>query len=348
MNRQLLLVAGLVVVLAAVGVYMTFGHSNRPKHISNEEEDDDGGATQDDSLTVDAASLMQAQAGGSTSGKSEDAPMFITNEPIDPTMTLPPDRVVKKFAFEPYGRPLIIPTVQGRLGRKAAGTPPFNLVQCDLLGGYAIRWNYKYFTLKDANTMEWTEDKQEPHSCWRIVPGYCGNEGYVMLRSLANNQFLTYDTASDALVCRDIPTGRTAKQYCWKLTPDAATQGPCGCQYDYKLGRVVCKPCNVKKMPDGNESCSTVTLGYQAECCVAKRWGSQSDPFCRTAAWPEVIGRSVQEAMLFLRTRRPDLVLQPCPSPCSVSAYPEPKQNIIVIPYDPRTGTVTAAARRLV
>lgn len=261
--------------------------------------------------------------------------------------TLAPDSVVTPFAFELYGRDKVVPTVDGRVARKVAGNPPYNLVQCNLTGGYAVRWNSTFLTLESSQVLKWTETKQEPHSCWKIVPGYCGDNKYVMLRSLANNMFLTIDLASDTLVCKDIPTGRTAKQYCWKLEPDVAKPARCGCEYDYSKGKVVCIPCDVKKLPDGNQSCDTVTPGYKAECCLTDG-RHNSDPFCRTAAWPEVVGRSLKEAMLYLRTRRPDLVLSPCPNECTTKAFPEPKQNVVVIPYDPRSGIVTAAARRLI
>jgi hypothetical protein len=261
--------------------------------------------------------------------------------------TLAPDSVLRTFAFELYGRDLVVPTVQGRVARKPAGNPPYNLVQCNLAGGYAVRWNSTFLTLENANSVIWTDQKQEPHSCWKVVPGYCGDEKYIMLRSLANNMFLTVDASSDALVCKDIPTARTAKQYCWKLVPEAPVAKKCGCEYDYSKGRVVCIPCDIKKLPNGTESCETVTAGYRAECCL-ETGSKRNDPWCRTAVWPEVVGRSLREVMLYIRTRRPDLVLQPCANECTTAAFPEPKPSVVIIPYDARSGIVTAPARRLI
>lgn len=261
-----------------------------------------------------------------------------------------PDIKVGVFAFESMTMPGYVPTIDASLANKTAAMPPFKFVACGD-SGYAIRWNGKYLTLDQDRVAYWHEEKLEPDSCFKVVPGYCGTTKYIMLRSGANNSFLRYDPSSKKLVCVDAPTGRTSSKFCWKLEPDpVVVKQPCGCQYSYELGRVVCTPCDgVKEMPDTlNGSCSTVTAGYQATCCIRKGAASQSDAFCNTVAWPEVVGRTLQEAMLYIRTRRPDLTLVPCSAPCTAEAYPTQSPNTVVIPYDPRSGLVVAAARRLI
>lgn len=268
--------------------------------------------------------------------------------------TREPDSQLASFAFEPVDKPLFVPNKDAVLERKPAGNAPYKLVQCgdgtSAGASYAIRWNQRYLTVYGPNKLEWNEQKKEPDSCFKIVPGNCNGDAFVMLRAMYNNMFVRYDNATLALVARDIPTARTALQYCWKLKPDETLKQPCGCQYSYDLGRVVCTPCDVKKMPDpASASCSTVTAGYQAECCLAKgAAGAAQDPFCKAAVFTEIVGRSIKEAMLYIRTRRPDLQMQPCPMPCTVSGYPTPTPNTVVIPYDPRTDLVTAPARVLV
>lgn len=261
-----------------------------------------------------------------------------------PIATDEPDEKLAAFAFESLVRPGQVPSKAGTLIPKPAGNPPYKLVQCGK--GYAIRWMGRYLSVDSPNKLVWTESKQEPHSCFRIIPGYCDDQKYVMLRSIANSLFVRPDD-SGALVCKDTPTARNAKQYCWKLNPDVAGVQPCGCTYSQDLQRVVCTPCGppVNTRPAPGSSCSTVTPGHHAQCCLSKTRGD--DAYCQTVTWPETVGRNLQEAMLYLRTKRPDLVLTPCPSPCAVSGYPTPAPNVVVIPYDPRTMFVTAPARRL-
>jgi hypothetical protein len=261
-----------------------------------------------------------------------------------------PDIKVGTFAFESMTMPGYVPTLDGTIQKKTPGMPPFKFVACGD-SGYAIRWNSVYLTLDADKNAYWHEEKLEPDSCFEVIPGQCGTTKHVMLRSSANNNFLRHDPTTKKLVCIDAPTGRTASTFCWKLEPDAVvTKQPCGCQYSYELGRVVCTPCDgVKEMPDSaGGSCSTVTSGYQATCCLRKGAAAQNDAYCNTVAWPEVVGRTLQEAMLYIRTRRPDLTLVPCSAPCTANAYPTQSPNTVVIPYDPRSGLVVAAARRLI
>ena len=263
----------------------------------------------------------------------------------DPIAQVEPDSKLASFAFESLIKPGQVPDVEGRLVQKPAGNPPYKLVQCD--DGYAIRWQGRYLTVEDPNKVAWLESKQEPNSCFKIMPGYCGQKQYIMLRSKANALFLRPDGPSNALVCKDTPTARTAQTYCWKLQPDIQGIQPCGCQYSYDLQRVVCTPCNVKTEALPGASCSTVSPGYVATCCL-QAGRHKTDAHCKSVVWPEVVGRSVKEAMLVLRTKRPEMVLRPCPEPCTVKAYPVPSRNTIIIPYDARTQIVTSPARVLI
>jgi hypothetical protein len=253
------------------------------------------------------------------------------------------------FAFESKTKPGHVPNTSGAIAPKPAGNPPYKFVACEASASYAIRWNGRYLTVKSPNSVKWTEERQEPESCFKTVPGYCGaGNGYVMLRSAANKMFVRADASSGLLVCKDTPTARTAAAYCWRLAPDAVpAKQPCGQQYSYDLGRIVDVPCNVKEMPAGNESCSTVTRGYQATCCIRKGPGAH-DAFCDATIFPKVVGQQLQQALLYIRTRRPDLTLKPCPEPCTTQAVPEQYPNVVIVPYDARSGYVTSIPRRLV
>ena len=260
----------------------------------------------------------------------------------------PPEAKLATFAFESKTRPKYVPNQQGRIAIIPSGNPPYKLVGCDSVGAYAIRWNGRYLTVDSPNLVKWTEEKLEPGSCFKIVPGYCGGGEYIMLRSVANKLVLRADDTYGQLVCKDTPTARTADSYCWKLNPTTTSKQPCGPQYSYDLGRIVDIPCNVKEMPDGNASCSTVTAGYQAKCCTAKGQGAAHDTFCEATIFPKVVGKSLQEAILYIRTRRPDLSLKPCPEPCTTEAIPIQSPNLVIIPYDARSNVVTSVPRRLV
>jgi hypothetical protein len=157
------------------------------------------------------------------------------------------------FAFEHLTRAYHVPTLTGTIVRKPPANPPYKLVPCAGEGMYAVRWQGKFLTLdRDNLVVKWTDERVEPQSCWRVVPGYCGNDEFILLRSVANNMVLRPDGASGQLVVKDIPTARTAKDFCWKLvgrTPGQPVSTDCGCQYDYEKARVVCIPCGDAKTP---------------------------------------------------------------------------------------------------
>lgn len=265
--------------------------------------------------------------------------------------TDPPEARLANFAFEPKTKPGYVPNKKGRLAPKPAGNPAYKLVGCRLSGAYAIRWHGRYLTLVSPTKMLWTLEKEEPNSCFKIVPGYCGGDGksFVMLRSVTNKHFVRFENTTGALVCKDSPTSRTSAGYCWKLQPDSiGTRQPCGSQYSFDLGRVIDVPCDVVATPAPGQSCSTVTAGYKANCCIKKGPTDETDEYCKGTVWFDVVGRPLAEALLVLRTRRPDLTFKPCPEPCTLQATPLQNPNLVVVPYDARSGIVTSPARVLV
>ena len=254
-----------------------------------------------------------------------------------------PEAKLANFAFEHYRMKNYVPDVTGKIVRKPAGNPPYKLVGCESsAGGYAIRWNGMYLVVDTPNRLTWVGEKQEPGGCFKLVPGYCGGgNSYVMLRSMANKLFVRIDGPSNALVCKDTPTGRTAADFCWKLQPDTTGKQPCGQIYSYDLGKVIDVPCNVVSSPAAGKSCSTVTPGYHAQCCM-KKGVSHDDKYCTSIIFPQVVGQSLQQALLYIRTRRPDLTLKPCPSPCTMRATPIQNPKLVVVPYDARSNIVTS------
>lgn len=326
--------AGIGIVIA-LGVYMYMSRSN-------------GGDGEGAKAIGGGGGKASAPATAASAGGGVASSIVVSEEPI---ATLEPDSKLASFAFESLTLPGYVPNAAASLARKPAGNPPYKLVQCGS-AGYAIRWRGRYLTVTDPNKLSWTVDKQEQQSCFTLIPGYCGDKKHVLLRSKSNKMFVRADGASKALVCKDTPTARTSKNFCWKLQPEISGIQPCGCQYSYDLGKVVCTPCDVHTDPKPGASCNSVTPGYRASCCLQKMSYKGPkiqviDSYCSNVVWPEVVGRSLNEAMLLLRTKRPDLTLRPCPEPCNAQAYPVPSPRTIVIPYDARSSTVTSPARLL-
>ena len=257
------------------------------------------------------------------------------------------DIALTEFTFENLTMPSYVPDARTRMVRKPAGNPPYKLVNCNVANAYAIRWNGRFLNMYSPNKFEWKTNKEEPDGCFTIVPGYCGGNGkdYVMLRSTMNRHFLRIDEGSGMLICKDTPTARTAEKYCWKLRDtDASTKMPCGPQYSEDLKRVIDIPCTILQEPLPGKGCSSVTKGFVAKCCGVH----PDDPECRGSYWREVVGRQLTESILYLKTRRPDLKVQPCPHPCTKNPFPEYDETTVMIPYDTRSGFVTAPAFRFI
>lgn len=257
------------------------------------------------------------------------------------------DVMLSEFSFQNMTLPNYVPDASTRMVQLPSGNPPYKLINCDIANAYAIRWNGRFLNMLNSNKLEWTTNKREPDGCWTIVPGYCGGDGrqFIMLRSTMNKLFLRIDEMTGMLVCKDGPTSRTAAKYCWKFKDDTPTKVPCGTQYSEELKQMIDIPCTIiKDPPAGSSGCSAVTKGFVSKCCA--RYPNDTD--CRASFWREVVGRQLTEAVLYLKTRRPDLTLQPCPSPCDKDPFPVYKENVVMIPYDPRSGYVTAPAFRFV
>ena len=263
-----------------------------------------------------------------------------------PFRTDPPETTLASFAFEPMLRPGFVPSKKAILVKKPVGNQLYKLINCSTVNAYAIRWQQRYLVVENG-VVKWSEERQEPGGCWKLVSGQCGGDKHVMLRNMNSRQFLRAEETSGKLVCRDGPTARTAKFFCWKVNVDNTGKQPCGTQYSYDLGRVINVPCNVVEVPKPGASCSSVTPGYQAKCCATKKNGA-ADAYCNSTYFPQVVGRSLQEGMLFLRTRFPQLIIKPCPEGTCPASIPVQNPNMIIIPFDARTNLITSPAQRLV
>ena len=339
------------VILLGGGVFMYLSR-NRPDEDTSKkgrdgEEEEDGGPR----ATRSKRAAETKDAKGSKTNTDATGMRNDLDKERDWASDAPITRLAN-FAFESKTKPGYVPNKTGAIAPKPAANPPYKFVACEASASYAVRWNGRYLTVKSPNSVKWTEERQEPESCFKTVPGHCGaGNGFVMLRSMANKMFVRADASSGLLVCKDTPTARTADAYCWKLNPDPVPgKQPCGQQYSYDLGRIVDVPCDVQEMPKGAASCSTVTRGYQAACCIRKgpKNHTNHDAFCEATIFPKVVGQQLQQALLYIRTRRPDLTLKPCPEPCATNAVPEQYPNVVVVPYDARSGYVTSIPRRLV
>jgi hypothetical protein len=326
--------ACIVCVLALVGTYVLL---RKPSVRSNASPAGVG------SVPVPVGSAPQQQASGPLTSAALGGE--VSADIGERYRTDPPENVLASFAFEPLLRPGYVPNKKAFLAKKPVGNPLYKLVNCSTVNAYGIRWNSRYLVVENG-IVKWSETLGEPIGCWRLVPGQCGGDKHVMLRNIESRQFLRAEETNGRLVCRDGPTSRTAKYFCWKVNVDTTGKQPCGTQYSYDLGRVINVPCNVKEMPPPGGSCSSVTPGYQASCCEKR--GSTSDAFCGSTYFPQVVGRSLQEAMLYIRTRFPQLIIKPCAEPCGMQAIPVQNANMIVIPFDAKTNLVTSPARRLV
>lgn len=234
-----------------------------------------------------------------------------------------PDQKLLSFAFEPLLRSGFVPALDARLVRKPAGNPVYALVSCGLSNTrYAVRWQQRYLTVVNDTTVEWTDLKQEPHSCFVLVPGHCQVPGdsYVMLRSAQNGKFLRFDESTLKLMCSDAPTTNTAQKFCWKLAANAAPQNACGCQYDYNVRSVVCKPCGVTNS------------------------AAPATPAPLPGPWPELVGWDVDQAAAFLATQVQGLTVLrlACASSqaCQVAGVPPGVDLFVALRYDPLTNRV--------
>lgn len=237
--------------------------------------------------------------------------------------TRDPDQKLLSFAFEPLLRSGHVPALDARLVPKPSGNPVYALVSCGLSNTrYAIRWQQRFLTVVNDDTVEWTDLKQEPHSCFVLVPGHCQVPGdsYVMLRSAQNGKFLRFHESSLKLMCSDAPTANTAQKFCWKLAAASAPQNACGCQYDYNVRAVVCTPCGVTNS------------------------AAPATPAPLPGPWPELVGWDVDQAAAFITRQFPRITVLrlSCASSqsCAVAGVPPGVDMFVALRYDPLTNRV--------
>lgn len=273
----------------------------------------------------------------------EDLPPLINPNPMD-------DYGLLNFSFESRVLgPGYTPDARTKMTRTTAAEDNYKLVRCQFSNGYAIKWSGRYLSLKVDGTVEWNVRKDEPNTCWKIEPGYCGGDGaqYVMLRSLMNNQFLRIDGDTKRLVCVDAPTADNAYQYCWKFQKDDPIRQRCGTYYHPDYQRVVTIPCTIVKDPPPGKGCDSVTPGYMAKCCGRY----PNDTSCRSVFLREVVGRGLNEASLYIKTRFPQHQILTCArgDACEhADPFPLYKSDTWILPYDKRLGTVSSPAFRFI
>jgi hypothetical protein len=255
-----------------------------------------------------------------------------------------------EIPFEPLLMPGYAPDASAVVKKKTDGYPPFKLVSCTG-NGYAIRWMGRYLTVRTSDDVRWELERMEPQSCFKIRPGYCVVDGrsgdYVMFQSHLNKQFLRVDGDTKKIICADGPTESTTPQFCWKFIDDTPKRMPCGPQFLPEYGRVVDVPCSINY---GEPDCAAATPGFKSACCLRH----PEDPSCRGSVFREVVGRSVDEASLYLKTRLPrSTKLRLCPSGAACERIMQPTfanfdADTVVIPYDKRLGVVTYPAYRYI
>ena len=241
--------------------------------------------------------------------------------------TRAPDSKLTSFGFESLLYPGYVPDLNAKLIPKPAANPVYALVNCGVANTrYAIRWRNKFLTVVTGDIVQWSDLKQEPNSCFQLVPGWCktdkGDE-YVMLRSQVNGNFLRADTDT-SLVCKDAPTGNTALNYCWKLRgpvlPSEIDVGQCGCQYDANVRAVVCKP------------------------CTSATSAAPATPAPLPGPWPELIGWDVRQAQAFLSRQYPGIAVYalacPTASSCPVNIAPTHPGPWVILRYNTQTNRI--------
>jgi len=278
--------------------------------------------------------------------------------PTDQLPDVPPrqgdplaDYGLLNFSFESRVLgPGFSPDARAKMTQTTAAEDNYQLVKCEFANGYAIKWSGRYLSVVNTDgTVEWNLRKDEPNTCWRVENGFCGGDGaqYVMMRSLLNNQFLRVDGKTKKLICLDAPTADNAYQYCWRFQKNDPIRQRCGTYYHPDYKRVVTIPCEIVKDPPEGGNCSDVTPGFMAKCCG--RYAN--DTSCRSVFIREVVGRGLNEAALYIKTRFPDKQILTCArgDACEhADPFPLYKSDLIVIPYDKRLGTVSAPAYRFI
>jgi len=268
-----------------------------------------------------------------------------------PTIAADPyaEYALMNFAFEhKILGPGIAPDATTKMTRVVAAEDSFKLVRCSLANGFAVKWMNRYLTVEPKGDLIWSERKQEPGSCWTLQPGYCGGDGaeYVMFQSMFNRRFLRVDGYTNKLVCVDSPSTDNAAQYCWKLQKPQPAARRCGTYFDPDYGRIITVPCEIVQDPPPGGTCADTTPGFMSKCCL-----KHNDASCRSVVLREVVGRGLNEAALYIKTRFPDHKIVTCKrgDVCEkANPFPIHDGNTWVLPYDATLGTVFFPAFRFI
>jgi len=315
---------------------------------------DTGGDSLRETVDTDALSIRDDESPTSNRQLTLSSPAKnLTPHRVVEMPTIAPDPyadyALLSFAFEHrLLGPGIAPDATTKMTRVVAAEDSYKLVRCSLANGFAVRWMNRFLTIDTDGSLSWSERKQEPQSCWNIQPGYCGSDGaeFVMFQSIFNNRFLRVDGYTNKLVCVDTPSTENASQFCWKLQRSDPPARRCGTYYDPEYGRIISVPCEIVQDPPQGGTCADTTPGFMAKCCL-----KHNDPSCRSVVLREVVGRQLDEAALYIKTRFPDHKIVTCKrgDVCEkANPFPIHAADTWVVPYDEKLGTVHFPAFRFV
>jgi len=232
---------------------------------------------------------------------------------------------------------------------RKAGELSFKFVSAADVNAYNIMRGGKFLSLDDQydGVLVWKRSDPGLLGAWVIKSGHCGNVSesqvytneFIMIQNVHSAKFLT--VRGTKLTCSGIPTNRTRADYCWRQVLNEPTIQRCGMQeYD---GRLINIPCQINDNP--SSGCADATPGFKSVCCGK----NPNDVTCVGSYWREVVGRSVDDSILYLRTKYPHMRIRKCANndACTqLNPFPIHDENLIVVTYDPRTGVVTEPAKR--
>lgn len=335
------LLAGCVCIVVAFLAWWFLGRQSGGGGNSNAAKASDASVASVTNVTSPQKIVMQAPKPAGPPARVEEMPT-IAPEPWS-------EYALLNFAFEHrLLGPGIAPDATTKMTRVTAAEDSYKMVRCTLANGYSVKWMNRYLTVNPDGTLLWNDRKDEPGSCFALEPGFCGGDGkeFIMMRSLLNNRFLRVDGYTNKLVCMDSPSSDNAAQFCWKLQPSQPARRRCGQYYDPDYGRVVNIPCDIVQDPPEGGTCADVTPGFMSKCCL-----KHNDKSCRNVVLREVVGRGINEAALYIKTRFPDHTIVKCGrgDPCEkMNPFPIHQADTWVLPYDKRLGTVSFPAYRFV
>ena len=258
--------------------------------------------------------------------------------------------VLGEFAFQ-HAETELVPDDSLKLGQRARGSLPFKFISSPDVNAYYIKKGGKFLYVTDGDDsgrVDMTPRDPGLSGSWLIKSGHCGSVSphqkytneFIMIQHVQSGEFLTIDS-SKSLVVKGIPTHRTRGQFCWRQTWNEPGVQRCGLQeYDGKLVNI---PCEINDNP--SEGCASATPGFKSACCGR----NPSDVTCVGNYFREVVGHSIDDSILYLRTKYPHMRIRKCATNdrCSLlTPFPLHDENLIVVKYDARTGVVTQPAYR--